>query len=90
MALNGTQEGTSDTNRPKGWPDRVEPIRLGSLDLLGVHLDTGELYWDGRKVIVQRPITLGVFERVLASGAAVSALGVMIVEVGRSAGWWGG
>lgn len=54
------------------------------------HKDTGELYWDGRKVIVQRPITLGVFERVLASGAAVSALGVMIVEVGRSAGWWGG
>lgn len=75
---------------PPGWPKEIRAISMDGLSFLGVHKETGELYWDGHKVVVQKPITLGGFERVLASLAAVSALGLLIVEVGRSAGWWGG
>lgn len=79
----------SDEN-PPGWPDGVRAISMKGVGFLGVHEKTGELYWDGRKVVVQKPITLGTFERFLASFAAVSAVGLLIVEVGRSAGWWAG
>lgn len=75
---------------PPEWPEGVRGISMEGVGFLGVHSETGELYWDGRKVMVQRPITLGTFERVLASLAAVSGVGVLIVEIGRSAGWWGG
>jgi len=76
--------------RPPDWPAGVRGISMKGVGFLGVHEETGELYWDGHKVVVQRPITLGGFERVLASCAAISAVGLLIVEIGRSAGWWGG
>lgn len=75
---------------PPGWPADVRGIALEGVSFLGVHQKTGELYWDGRKLLVQKPITLGSFERFLASLAAVSAVGLLIVEIGRSAGWWQG
>ena len=47
------------TERPPGWPEGVQGISMAGVGFLGVHQETGELYWDGRKVMVQKPITLG-------------------------------
>ncbi len=76
--------------QPSSWPAGVRGISLEGISFLGVHEETSELYWDGRKIVVQKPITLGLFERVLASLAAASGFGILIVEIGRSASWWGG
>ena len=78
------------TERPPGWPDGVRDISLKGVGFLGVHEKTGELYWDGRKVVVRKPVTLGGFERFLAACAAASAVGLLVIEAGRSAGWWAG
>lgn len=78
------------TESPSGWPNGVRAISHAGIAFLGVHEKTGELYWDGRKVVVHRTVTLGCFERALASCAAISAVGLLVIEAGRSAGWWGG
>ena len=72
------------------WPDGVHAISYDNLSSLGVHEATRELYWDGKKIVTQRRIALGLLERVLAGAAAASAVGLLIIEAGRSAGWWGG
>jgi hypothetical protein len=59
---------------PPEWPPGVRSISVEGVNFLGVHEMTGELYWDGRKVVVRGPITLGGFERVLAVLAALSAV----------------
>ena len=77
-------------DQPSSWPKGVRGISIEGVSFFGIHEKTGELYWDGRKVVVQKPITLGLFERVLASLAAASGFGILVVEIGRSASWWGG
>lgn len=84
------RENKYSTERPSSWPPMVRGISGKGLALLGVHEKTGELYWDGRRLVIDKPITLGRVERVLASLAAFSALGLFVVEVGRSAKWWAG
>lgn len=76
--------------RPSDWPDGVRSISVEGTGLLGVHDKTGELYWDGKPVALRRPIRLGTFERWAVVIAALGTVGTFIVEVGRSAGFWGG
>ncbi len=71
-------------------PASVRPITIDAMDQLGVDVQTGELYWNGKKVVVQQPITLGTVERLVASSAAAAAVGIFIIELGRSMRWWGG
>ncbi len=78
------------SEHPPEWPKGVRAISNKGIGFLGVHEKTGELYWDGRKVVVRKPVTLGGFERFLASCAAISAVGLLVIEAGRSAGWWSG
>lgn len=77
-------------DRPPEWPDGVRAISIDGTSFIGVHTETGELYWDGKKVVTQKPVTLGSFERALAILAAVGTFGVFILELGRSIGWWKG
>jgi len=38
--------------RPPGWPEDVEPIRIGDLARLGID-KTRQLYWDGEKIEIR-------------------------------------
>ena len=77
-------------DRPPEWPEGIRAISTQGLSLLGINEQTGELYWDGRKLVTERTITLGSFERLLAGLAAFATFGVFAIEAGRSLGLWGG
>ena len=76
--------------RAPEWPDGVDGISSEGLSLLGIHEKTDALYWDGKQVVVRSSIRLGTFERWIAAIATLGTFGTFIVEVGRSAKWWGG
>ena len=76
--------------RPSDWPPDVRMMSGLGVGLLGVHEKTGELYWDGKPVAIRPPVRLGTFERWAAALATMGTVGTFIVEVGRSAGFWGG
>ena len=77
---------------PADWPPTVRAISMEGLSLLGVDERSGELLWDGEKLVTERRVRLGTFERVLAAIAgtvtAGSAFGVFMIELGHAAGWW--
>lgn len=77
-----------------GWPKGVGRITMGGLGRVGID-DKGGLYFDGKPLVTKHE--LGRREFLLASIAAWStataallAAGVFTIELGRSAGWWGG
>lgn len=76
--------------RPPEWPEGVRVMSVRGINLLGVHERTGELYWDGKPLAIRPPVRLGTFERWAAALATMGTVGTFIVEVGRSAGFWGG
>jgi hypothetical protein len=73
---------------PPGWPENVSGISMNGLNLLGIHTETGRLYWDGHEVLTRTKFSLATPERVLAFFAAAGTFGTFLVNVGRSAGWW--
>jgi hypothetical protein len=73
---------------PPEWPPNVRAISLEGLSLLGIHQDTGRLYWDGHEIITRTKIRLGPVELWIAIIATSATVGSLILEVGRSAGWW--
>ncbi|HTV69793.1 MAG TPA: hypothetical protein VMF90_14760 [Rhizobiaceae bacterium] len=75
----------SDEATPSNWPEGLKPISVDGLALFGIDR-LGNLYWDGQRVeAVHR---LNWLERTFAFAAAVAAIVIALVEVGRSAGWW--
>lgn len=66
----------------KDWPVHVWAIGLDRLDYLGVDRD-GNLYWDGERVEVRKPLSLTFWQKVgavtvtlstiVAAGAAVAS-----------------
>lgn len=73
---------------PADWPSHVRSISLEGVALLGVSEKTGRLYWDGEEIVTR--VQLGRREIALAVAVAASAVGVFVIELGRSAGWWQG
>src|SRR5581483_4225656 len=57
------------TERPADWPDGVYAVSMKGVALLGVHEQSGKLYWDGKEVVTRGAIRLGTFERWVASFA---------------------
>ncbi|MFL9964718.1 hypothetical protein PQR02_27375 [Paraburkholderia sediminicola] len=84
----GMRQNMYSPHRPPEWPDGVRGISMEGTAFVGVHTATGELYWDGKKVVIQKPVTLGTLERCLVAAAAVGTFGVFVLEHGRSIGWW--
>jgi hypothetical protein len=70
----------SDSQNPQ-LPDGVEPISWNNLGRLGVHRETGALYWDGKEVVTKSWIRLGNFERWMAALAATGTFGSFIVAL---------
>ena len=42
--------------RPNEWPEGVFAISLAGVNLLGVHQQSGKLYWDGKEIVTRRTI----------------------------------
>jgi hypothetical protein len=38
-----------------GWPKGVQPISIEGLDLLGIDVECGRLYWNGRELVAKKP-----------------------------------
>lgn len=62
-------------HRPDDWPPDIQAISLEGLSLVGIHQRTGELYWDGQKLVTEKRFSD--FERGLAvAGLLIAFLGV--------------
>lgn len=70
----------SDTESLAGWPKNVRPISVNGMIHLGVS-DDGELYWDGKPVVIRRGIDLTAWQTTLATLTAFSALVVAGVDI---------
>ncbi|RWE12439.1 MAG: hypothetical protein EOS61_14950 [Mesorhizobium sp.] len=81
----GTQH-YSDSTPPSHWPKNVKRISMDGLDQIGIDPKTGEMYWDGQKLVTERK--LANFERWLAFFATLATCVGAVVEVGHAAGWW--
>ncbi|GLQ55430.1 hypothetical protein [Devosia nitrariae] len=62
-------------DRPDDWPPDVDSISLNGVALLGIHRKTGELYWDGNRLVTAKRFSN--FER----GLAVVTLLIVLVGV---------
>ena len=53
---------------------------------MGVHEKTGKLYWDGSEIVTK--VRLRGYELLLATLATGATVGVFVLDLGRTAGWW--
>ncbi|WP_375570170.1 hypothetical protein ABWH92_16320 [Ahrensia marina] len=55
---------------------------------MGVHEDTGQLFWDGKEIVTKQIVRLRGYEVFLATLAAIGTFGVFALESGKLVGWW--
>lgn len=55
------------------WPPGVEPIGLEDLDRLGISR-ADELYWDGRRIEIRRPLVLTRLQTIATAIVTVFAI----------------
>ena len=61
--------------RPPEWPENVSALNWNGMSLLGVDRKSGELYWDGTRIVTEK--RWGTTERRLAiAGLVIAAVGV--------------
>jgi hypothetical protein len=75
-------------SRPAHWPDGVYLITVEGMGLMGVHEDTGQLFWDGKEIVTKQIVRLRGYEVFLATLAAIGTFGVFALESGKLVGWW--
>ncbi|MAZ02537.1 MAG: hypothetical protein CMN56_05305 [Sneathiella sp.] len=79
--MNDRKHFAQSTNVPKPhWPQNVRSISVEGLENLGIS-DSGELYWDGKRLKVENKVTLNLWQNTLAAITAGSALVVAAVSV---------
>ncbi|WP_127519752.1 hypothetical protein [Mesorhizobium sp. Z1-4] len=81
------RHGASDV-RKDHWPKGVYGISIDGFEHLGVHEDTGQLFWDGKEIVTKRVVTLHLYEQILATVVAVGSFGYFVLEAGKTIGWW--
>ncbi len=87
--------------RPPEWPHGVRGISSQGLDLLGIHEQTGKLYWDGKEVVTRTKPRFGWFIVLMAFFTGIGTLGAFVValvdsetfgrfilNIGYAAKWW--
>jgi hypothetical protein len=79
---------SNEGETPAHWLEGVRSIAAQGLDFLGIHEQTGRLYWDGQELVTR--VHLRWFELILAILAAVGTFGMFVLELGRRAGGWPG
>lgn len=78
----------SETSPPPEWPSHLRPISQEGLSLFALDPSTGDLYWDGQRVRVERTITLEAYQIVLLTLATIGTVLAGIHPFGQSFGWW--
>lgn len=69
------RETPFSTSRPPEWPENVTALSWNGHALFGMDRKTGELYWDGQKLITEK--RWGTVERRIAiAGLVIGAIGV--------------
>jgi hypothetical protein len=68
-------------DRPTEWPQGVRGISQQGLDLLGIHEQTGKLFWDGKELVTRTRLRLGWFGGLMAFFTGVGALGAFLVAL---------
>jgi hypothetical protein len=87
MTINWTstrQHRFAPDSPPPTWPRDVLPISTEGLVLFGIQEGTGELYWDGKPVQLQRKIRRGGLERIVIGVAALATIVLTSIEVFRT------
>ncbi|BCH10295.1 hypothetical protein MesoLj131c_45530 [Mesorhizobium sp. 131-3-5] len=64
--------------RPPDWPDKVTPVSITGLGLIGIDETTNEMFWDGKRLITEKRFTD--FER----GLAIVGLCIAFIGVGAT------
>ncbi|MDW9582673.1 hypothetical protein GOB17_23935 [Sinorhizobium meliloti] len=72
---------TENPPPPAHWPKGVSGMTWDNMARIGVHEETGDLYWDGKKVSTRAK--LETFERVLAFAVATSTVVLALIEGAR-------
>ena len=79
--MNDRKHFAQSTNVPKPhWPQNVRSISVEGLENLGIS-DSGELYWDGKRLEIEKKVTLNLWQNILVATTAISALVVAAVSV---------
>ncbi|MEL7300393.1 MAG: hypothetical protein AAFM92_08425 [Pseudomonadota bacterium] len=76
------------TERPDQWPEGVFGISSQRVSLLGVHETSNKLYWDGKEIVTRIVVRLGTKELWLAAIASFSTLGMFVLALGSTFGWF--
>lgn len=58
---------------PKAWPGNVKQIGVGDLRRLGIDGEN-QLYWDGQRVEIRRPLVLTGFQKAVTSVVSLFAI----------------
>lgn len=66
---------------PPEWPEGAKGISMLGVSLLGIDTRTGELLWDGEKLVTERKLRLGRAEWWFALVTSVSAGGIFAIEL---------
>jgi hypothetical protein len=75
----------SDATPPKDWPQKVTPISMNGLALLGISQTDGRLFWDGKEIVVKsKLLKLRGFELLLL---ALAAVGTMMQGIATFVPW---
>ncbi|WP_162914446.1 hypothetical protein [Taklimakanibacter lacteus] len=64
------------------WPPGVRAITADELEAIGVD-HRGDLYWHGKHVQVRHPLVLNFWHTLLATGTALSAIALGLIEAIR-------
>lgn len=67
-------QAQSTENTPTGWPNGVRPISLDGVAHIGVGAQ-GDLYWDGKPIVVRKGFTLTGLQNV---GAVIVGLAAVV------------
>jgi hypothetical protein len=72
---------------PAKWPPGVRAITADELEAIGVD-HQGDLYWHGKHVQVRHPLVLNFWHSLLATGTALSAIALGLIEPYGSFSSW--
>jgi len=67
-----------------GWPKGVQPISIEGLDLLGINVASGRLYWNGLELVAKNRVCLGGLEIWLA---VLATMGTLLQAIPVFADW---
>jgi hypothetical protein len=71
------------------WPKDVRPLTFDEGDRLGVRDADNALFWDGKELQTRQVVSLRKYEAVLAFFATAATVGMFVLELGRTFGYWG-